>query len=335
MSSETRSPTASTRGALMRRPLRSLPWYAEVSRYFAIPEQQLIDAVGIPSPDPERAREAREAIFARFMTPEARALYERINSSDPEVITDEDRSVVWKTYIFVCLTGERRGFDKIPFFEHLIECLVEPMLEAKSSLKVLDYGCGASVLTRLLSEVFGERIEPVTADVCTYSVEYTQARNSLYSPRAKGVQLDSVLEVPEFSGFDLILADTVFEHLPNAGEQIQGMIDALNPGGVLVENYAGSSRHQPAKSDTFSAYRGRDKNLDRLADQLTLLFGRLPRRVDGIYEEDGSNRYWIKPGGNTVTEARMRDRLRSLDKLGTRVKRLVKRLWNRARSGLG
>lgn len=336
MSTDSTPPSATTRGRLERRPLRTLPWHSELASFFAIPERQLIDAVSPgPGTDPARTKEAREALFARFMTPQARELYERVNAADPAQVTDEDRSIVWKTYIFVCLAGERRGFEKLPFFEHLIECLVEPMLEGKKSIKVLDYGCGASVFTRLLAEDFGEKVEPMTADVCVYSVEYTGTRNALYAPKAKAIQLEDVLAAPSFEGLDLILADTVFEHLPNAGEQIQGLIDGLAPGGVLVENYAGSSKVEPHKSDTFSAYRGRDANLDRLASQLTLLFGSLPKKVGGVYEEDGSNRYWIKPGGDAATEHRIRERLRSLDQLGTRVKRLMKRLWKKAKGGMG
>lgn len=135
----------------------------------------------------------------------------------------------------------------------------------------------------------------------------------------------------QLAGADLILAYGVFEHLPNAPVQIQGLIDALTPGGVLIENYSGHSSEVPHKSDTWSAYRTRDENLDRLSRQLTLLHGVLPARRAGVYERDRGERYWLK----APVDPALRDRIaRRLGRDDARWRRLLRGLGRRARAVL-
>ena len=94
--------------------------------------------------------------------------------------------------------------------------------------------------------------------------------------------------IPELNNVDVILADSVFEHLPNSSLVIQGIINALAPGGVLIENYSGHSLSAPHKSDTLNSYKLRDNNMDMLCNQLSLLHGKIPKKKDGIYDYDSS-----------------------------------------------
>ena len=195
------------------------------------------------------------------------------------------------------------------FYESIIKCVVKPMLKNKEYIKVLDYGCGSSLFTRILSQDFGNRIQTISADVCKPAVEFSISRNKLYnSESAQGIIIEDVMSFPnEVSEIDIALANVVFEHLPNSTYQIRRLIESLSDQGILIENYAGHSHDLPHKSDTFDSYRSRDINLDMLCKKLTLIHGSLPKKQKGIYERDSrGSRFWVRGGDNKVKEIRNR-----------------------------
>ncbi len=311
---------------MTRRNIRKSKWHQEISDYFgldvallekAVPPQRLK-----PSQQTEQFHQARRKIVEKFMSQESQDIYEKILHSKPQEIDDAQRSRSWQEYIFVCLTGERRSFQRIDLYNQIIDCIVNPLVMYKKKLVVLDYGCGSSLFTRMISEDYQEAATTISADVCRFAVEFSMERNRLYNPYAQGILIEDVMSVPRLKDVDLILAQAVFEHLPNSTHQIQGLIDALSPGGILIENYSGHSQVMPHKSDTFSAYALRDKNLDMMAEQLELFYGMMPPKKDGIYERDRGTRYWIKKGydGKILVQIQ-----RSLSQRNSLVSRFLKK----------
>lgn len=293
------------RGAIVhRRDVRRSSWVDEVAEYFGVPPSLLLQAVADRRVEaheaPPDVREARETLERRFMAPASVALLRKIQTAPPADVSDLERSASWKEYIFLCVNAEKRAFERIWFYDAILAGVVRPLLEVKERPLVVDYGCGSSLLTRMIAQDFGDRVRTVSVDVCRYAVEFSVARNRLYNAGAEGLVLDDVSAALDLSGADLILAYSVFEHLPDSTRQIEALVDALAPNGILVENYAGHSRTTPHKSDTFSAYTCRDVNLGLLRGRLALLHGALPRMHAGTYAEDARERFWIDPNADAA-----------------------------------
>lgn len=283
---------------MKKKDIRKVKWYEEISEYFDLPVDLLQQAVPrqrlIPEQESSELKNARNEIAKKFMSDFAYDLWGKIKNENPETISDQERSSSWKEYVFLCINSERRGFQRLFFYEQLIKNIVAPFFENKRKLKVLDFGCGSSIFTRMLAQDYPEKIKTISSDVCKYAVDFSVVRNRVHNPMAEGYVIEDVMSVPVFSEIDIILAYCVFEHLPNSTQQIMGLIDALAAGGILIENYSGHSTETPHKSDTFSAYRSRDENLDMLQEHLTLLYGVIPREQNGVYEKDVGERFWVK-----------------------------------------
>ncbi|MSR77615.1 MAG: class I SAM-dependent methyltransferase [Candidatus Omnitrophica bacterium] len=283
---------------LQKGPIRSKPWYAEAPQFLGC-EASLLQKTAAKSgrgnQNPHFLAEQKKAyadIQSRFMNSKSISLLEKVRSQDSQGIHDLERSESWKDYVFLCIQGERNGFNRMDLYERIIKDVVRPMLKRKNKLTVLDYGCGSSLFTRMLAEDFGDRITTISADVCRWAVQFSLSRNRLYNPDAQGYLIEDVMSAFDLKNIDVILAYCVFEHLPNSTQQISGLMDALTPGGILVENYSGHPRETPHKSDTFSGYLQRDHNLKMIKDRMKLIFGKFPKLKKGHLEKDTSVRYW-------------------------------------------
>lgn len=299
---------------MRKRDIRNSEWFDEVADYFLIDPLVLKKAVANKrmsvEKEPQSLKNARNAIRKQFMSEKAIALHEKILNESPEAITDLERSSSWKEYIFVCVNSERRSFQRMFFYEMLIRSIIIPKLEEKKYISVVDYGCGSSLFTRIITQDFPEQVLVTSVDVGKHAVNFSLERNRLFNSKAKGILIDDVNACLDLSDVDLIFAYTVFEHLPNSTKQIEALIDALCKGGVLIENYSGHSQEVPHKSDTFDAYKSRDRNLDLLKDNLELLFGRLPEKdKNGIYGRDIGDRFWVKKGINPDTKRKIKKNL--------------------------
>jgi 2-polyprenyl-3-methyl-5-hydroxy-6-metoxy-1,4-benzoquinol methylase len=314
---------------MKKRDIRNSQWYEEIADYLGVAPDIVETAVADQRLEPEREtrelKEARELLRQKFMSPDARRLHTKIQEEEPEQLEDEERSRSWKEYVFVCINGERRCFQRFAFYEKVISCVVRPMLKVRNTPRILDYGCGSSLFTRILAQDFAEEVETISADVCRYAVDFSSARNRLYNPRASSHLIEDVKSAPRFKDVDIILAFAVFEHLPSSMKQIKGLVDSLSPGGVLIENYSGHSRATPHKSDTFDAYKNRDANLDMLRENLELVLGSLPAKENGIYARDNSTRFWMKRGGDPEVAKEMRRKAAA----GTLMGRIMRKLLPR------
>lgn len=293
--------------------IRTIPWHLEAGQFWEIDKDTLEAATSefrfAEGSEPESFIKARKKIETRFMQEDSSELYRKVKTSTPDLVSDVERSSSWRDYIFLCINSERKAFGKIPFFDRIIESIVLPLLDCKGQINVLDFGCGPSMFTRMLSQDFGEKVKTISADVCKYAVEFSKSRNQWHNSNASGHLIEEVMDVPAFENINLLLALTVFEHLPNSTEQIKGLINSLAEDGILIENYSGHSSSEPHKSDTFDAYKNRDKNLDLLSENLELLYGKLPPKVNGCYERDQDNRIWITPGCNPELKSRIKRNL--------------------------
>mgnify|MGYP001619638754 CR=1 FL=1 len=323
---------------MKKRDIRKSRWFEEVAEYFDLEPGLLLSAVSpkrvSTADEPPAVREARSRLKRMFMRQESIALLEKLETGDPGAVSDIERSRAWREYIFSCINGEKRAFERMFFYDLIVASIVKPMLDFKAAPLVVDYGCGSSLLTRLLAQDFGDAVRTISVDACKYAVEFSVARNQLYNGNASGLLIEDVLAPLRLWDADLILAYSVFEHLPNSTQQIQALIDALAPDGILIENYAGYSRETPHKSDTFSAYERRDVNLDLLRDRLVPLYGALPPKRDGVYERDSRERYWIKTDANRSFIETVRRRLRGEYSVRRWLARKVRRFLGRAKQGL-
>lgn len=322
-------------GTLKTRDIRRSRWFEEVVEYFNLDPSLVAHAVSGARVEEiastAEVRKARETLEQMFMPPENIALVQRLQTADPRELSDVERSTAWKEYIFLCVNAEKRAFERLYFYEAIIECILKPILQYKRLPVVVDYGCGSSLLTRLIAQDFPGRVRTISVDVCKYAVEFSVARNRLYNKYAEGVVLEDVLASLQLYDADLLLAYAVFEHLPNSTAQIQAVIDSLAENGVLVENYSGHSAAVPQKSDTFSAYRNRDRNLDLLRTQLTLLNGRLPSKARDAYDWDSRERYWVKTPNNPMLVDAIRRKLHREHSWRKRVWRALARRLSRSR----
>jgi 2-polyprenyl-3-methyl-5-hydroxy-6-metoxy-1,4-benzoquinol methylase len=322
---------------MRKRDIRNIQWYEEIAEFLGVTSDIVKTAVADQRLEPEcetrELKRAREYLRQKFMSPDARHLHTKIQREDPEQIEDVERSRSWEEYVFVCINGERRCFQRFAFYERVISWIVRPMLKVRSVPKILDYGCGSSLFTRILAQDFADNVETISADVCRYAVDFASTRNRLYNPRASSHLIENVMSVPKFKDVDIILAYAVFEHLPNSTLQIEGLVDSLSPGGMLIENYSGHSRAKPHKSDTFDAYRNRDANLDMLRENLELVLGSLPAKDNGIYARDNSTRFWMKRGGNSEVAKEMRRKAATAKLIGRIPRQLLPRRLLRWRLG--
>ncbi|MCG3771750.1 MAG: Trans-aconitate 2-methyltransferase [Nitrosomonadaceae bacterium] len=317
---------------LCRRDIRKARWYEEVSEFFDI-DSEVLTRVAPQSATPkprERAlqKSAMEQLMRDFMSEGDRRLLEKVRSANPEDLSDQERSSSWREYIFVCINGERSSFQRLDLYEKIINCVVRPLLGRKTHLSVLDYGCGSSLLTRLLSQDFPGRVSTISADVCEYSIAFSVARNKLYNENASDLLIKDVMSVPSIENMDLVFANNVFEHLPNATHQIRGLIAALGSSGILVENYPGNPNRIPPKSDTLNSHHSRSDNLDMLKNSLQLVDGTLPEKHNGLYGEDTGTRIWATPGGKEADLAAIKRCLEIYSRPWNRASRLLHR-WRR------
>ena len=215
---------------LSRKDIRNARWWEEPSEYFDIDRKLLQTAVAKKRLNPEdeskELKKAREEIRQRFMNKDSIKLHDKILHENIDNITDIERSSSWKNYIFLCINSERRCFQRMAFYESIISCVVKPLLKKKDKIKVLDYGCGSSLFTRMLSQDFVNYVETISMDVCKPAVEFSIARNKLYNQNgAHGIIIKDVMSFPEeVSEIDIALAYVVFEHLPNSTYQIRRLI---------------------------------------------------------------------------------------------------------------
>ena len=298
-----------------QRDIRKSKWFEEVAEYFHLPQQLLLDAVPNGSSSSQAKRQkaalAQGKLKEMFMSGESIDLLEKIEKGDPKTITDQERSNAWREYIFLCINAEKRAHDRMYFLDSIIQCVVDPACQLKESPFIVDYGCGSSLFTRLIAQDFGSKVKTLSVDVCKYTIEFSVARNSLYNQNASGRVVQDVMDVLDVQNADVIFAHNVFEHLPNASNQIAGLVNSLGPDGVLVETYPGHSNEQPHKSDTFSSYTQRDQNLDFLANQLRLVYGPMPSKTNGVYKANKGFRCWIAKKGSEDLAQEIRRRFYS------------------------
>lgn len=108
------------------------------------------------------------------------------------------------------------------FCRHLLR--LAPEIRTFPSLRILDFGGGDGTLSLTLARTIRAEAEiPVRIDVVDYSANQ--------SIREGGIEMMSHQTLETVEGkFQLVVASAVLEHLPNCGEILKKLLDALAPG---------------------------------------------------------------------------------------------------------
>ncbi len=80
---------------------------------------------------------------------------------------------------------------------------------------------------------------------------------------------------PKLENYDLVLLNTVLEHLPDPFEVVKNISDSINSGGHLIFDYILSSGHG---LDTIESLEQRSKVLDYISDKFIIEFGKIEHK---------------------------------------------------------
>ena len=109
---------------------------------------------------------------------------------------------------------------------------IEQLLSKRESLKVLDIGCG----TGAWSVHWAARGYKVTGvDFDPEFVARAHRRKGLTDPRVfRGIVADASRLPPDVGKFDVVVLNSLLEHVPDWHGAVTGAVRALAPGGVLL-----------------------------------------------------------------------------------------------------
>lgn len=97
--------------------------------------------------------------------------------------------------------------------------------------RLLDIACGVGYGTRLLSDRVSALSEALGVDLSEAAVAYATRRYG--NERTRFVAADAT-RFSDASGFDSIVSIETIEHLPDPRGFVDGVVELLRPGGVLV-----------------------------------------------------------------------------------------------------
>lgn len=112
----------------------------------------------------------------------------------------------------------------------MVALLHQPLAD-RSSIRVLDVGCGTGYLLNFLKQHYPIAGEPVGIDISSHALEFCKMRG------ATELLLASATEIPlESASFDLIICIDTIQHLSPAGADQQAIAEfarLLRPDGIL------------------------------------------------------------------------------------------------------
>jgi len=151
-------------------------------------------------------------------------------------------------------------------------------------MKVVDFGCGVGVVTRMLAELVGPSGHVIGVDVAAAQLQ--EARKLC---EQEGLNNVSFLEASASStglprnSFDLVYCRFLLLHLPDPAACLREMKDVLKPDGILVVedgDLASAGSFPPTASDMFAdlfeklgAIRGLDYRIGRRLFHLVMAAG--------------------------------------------------------------
>ena len=104
------------------------------------------------------------------------------------------------------------------------------MLPQHDSVRILDYGCGLGVFTRLISE-HNSQAEVLGIDIDFESVRIANA----WLGKRSHIEINNrSIEDLETSSFDFVISMQVIEHVHNVGNYLQSISRVLKPEGILL-----------------------------------------------------------------------------------------------------
>jgi SAM-dependent methyltransferase len=147
----------------------------------------------------------------------------------------------------------------------------------RRGFRVLEYGCGIAPMYRTWRTFLSATSSRwVLADIASFSFHY--ARHTLgRDAEAELLVIDDFSEPlrSDAGGFDLIVVQTVFEHLDRPRHIAEYLVDRLKPAGLLWFDYI---RSAGVGLDTPSSLSERRATLEFLGEHLAMIHGEL--RID-------------------------------------------------------
>jgi 2-polyprenyl-3-methyl-5-hydroxy-6-metoxy-1,4-benzoquinol methylase len=180
-----------------------------------------------------------------------------------------------------CFIQNTNYIENCENYQSILYHSIFPNFIDKEEISICEYGCGISPLSHLLinqhkrNGLF-KKIKIYLFDLDSPQLEFAEWRLNNFISKNKILNIDIIKNkidsesTPEIQhGFDIVYLINIIEYLENANEITSNLIDKLNVGGLLVENY---------KSIDFNKF---------LSNKIDLY-------KDVKYEEGKYNRYWIK-----------------------------------------
>jgi 2-polyprenyl-3-methyl-5-hydroxy-6-metoxy-1,4-benzoquinol methylase len=102
---------------------------------------------------------------------------------------------------------------------------------------ILEYGCGAAILTEWLIARFPD-FEYTVADIPSTTLEFVKWKKTKFDYHYLILTIGPGKDgIPLYKDHDLIICQDVLEHTPNPLEIVTAFVDHLSPGGVLIVDF--------------------------------------------------------------------------------------------------
>jgi len=182
---------------------------------------------------------SREACLKRLRNYSSAEMVEAWRRANPRTAGDILRFYqatdlyIWELMQWHASTSRR------PYWETLR--LLAERFPARGFRRVYDFGCGVGTDALFLAE---RGYEVALVDVDGPTFRFAQHRFARRGRTARFLPSASMLPEPD-AVYDMTLCFDVFEHLPEPLEAARRLVDALRPGGLLVEkaSFSGSETH--------------------------------------------------------------------------------------------
>ena len=126
------------------------------------------------------------------------------------------------------LAGEQQRLALMSALLDPFECACIDRLGVRPGWRCLELGCGNGSIAQALAERVAPTGYVVASDIdLTYIVD-------LQMPGLEVRRIDILQDAIEEGSYDFVVARALLHHLTPAGEALERMVTALNPGGVLL-----------------------------------------------------------------------------------------------------
>jgi SAM-dependent methyltransferase len=282
----------------MRRKSRK-EWADDVCRYLGISRQEAIRALG------ERTGHTQEDKIE--FSKKYDGGHRSITLINREAENKRELTKAWTQLRYVAIRQEWAAFKRYDHIKDQIVPLIGEYVRSTSkgrSPSILDYGCGTSLLGRLLLARYPHYLLTL-CDADGYHFRFALSECRKLNPATDYLVVEGDDFVPAFSNkFDFIYSWTVLEHIPNVLQVAKALADSLQEGGCLLETFGGETGKKPPddSADSAKAWDQRNDFFYYMTANFELMEGSLPEKNEkGNRIEDQNYRVWTKRKGRSLS----------------------------------